>query len=1069
MATPNPVMFVAKHPFNGNVAQAQLSFPAGATIAARPGQEGNVWWWGSYRGAEGWFPPAYVTALAATPPASMQQRMQTASFAPAQQQARPQQQQQQQPQRPMPAGGMSPQPTNADRFGVTQQPQPAASHPLGGFGVVAPQQPQGMASMVNDPFAGLESTNTMQPITAAAAATTLGTPGPMQSPGPMRSPTSTGGLSTNGSMGSMGSMSPTSVGGSNGSVTQAPYQPQKTQKQMIDEQLGKKKAEEEARQKVEHEARFKRAQEEAARKMQENRDRVAQEAAEKTRAAAGATQGALPMAPQMASPTPAMSPVPTMPSPPQLGQLPTFNPYQFLSGANSTEPMRKFNPIYRVQPYWALLKLDSYIRRFPKVDPEKKGDTAGMYEQLSKALSFICHVVQETERNARVQSGGYGQTNTSESNLSFLKTNYWGCEACIKLISILPHSAGASGATLDGLFLNFINVFVSLVGHLQANQQIVMPGGWQQPNKSTVLLYILRNCGDNKWSFTVCNTGKDGLEYHPSSYDNASGMEQKQLAMTIWDIPYERLTDSTFWCVLFRMQVYPSKRNNAKFLYTQLLPALNARPLLSNMDLGPAEFLEVPDASSAVMFHDLSRLALTTTPMQGARCSKYTSLLVMNAAVDLAYVNIVDARASSMDPEDTRILKLTGRNLANFASTIEPSSVTDGTLGAALSYTWDQLDRLLKKLNFASSKPIDIHSHGVAASTLVDGFSKGSVSTLRAEPGSAAHPFFGRLRQDNYENTVKALMGDPRPDPILIPAVLTDENMPNVATDYMTASSSLRRVCDACSLLMQQRRLVKNGPAFVASAAQYALSIMLPMPNLDATLCFWRKGEMRRETQINLLFLIRRMCRIYQAATACVQQSRGLIAIRSTTFACAACIADGISRVKAVDDPSVFSLHYSGLCEGPTEPFGIEAGSFESLAANLPIYDPLFCSLRFQCLDYLRGLTLKMDGTERPTVFNFDASLTPFGGDFALINQLSIQLALPRPYPATDRASANHSSALISGVNGSIIEVLPEFEYFRDIVFHFKHAVSGKSPTPPNVSEHQMWLPSDGTLKWTTK
>jgi hypothetical protein len=211
------------------------------------------------------------------------------------------------------------------------------------------------------------------------------------------------------------------------------------------------------------------------------------------------------------------------------------------------------------------------------------------------------------------------------------------------------------------------------------------------------------------------------------------------------------------------------------------------------------------------------------------------------------------------------------------------------------------------------------------------------------------------------------------------------------------------------------------------------------------------------------------MCRTYVAATSCVQKSRGLIAIQSIALACAACISDAISRVVAVDDPSEFSLHYSGLNEGPTEAFGIEAGSFEKLAANLPIYDPRLCELRCRCLDYLRGISRRADGTDSNTIFNFDMSMSPMRGDLTLLHQLSIQLALPRPsHNASPKAFVNNAAKLISGRNGSIIEVLPEFEYFRDIVFHFKHAVSGKSPTPPN-SDLVDWLPSHATLHWTTK
>lgn len=740
-----------------------------------------------------------------------------------------------------------------------------------------------------------------------------------------------------------------------------------------------------------------------------------------------------------------------------------FNPYERLSSTQAL-PDRKFSPIYRVPPFWALLDLNTYIHQRP-VPPEKLADRAAMYEQLSRALSFVCYVCAETEKAC---NSGIGRFEKGNNYLGFLRDNHMACEACIKLISLLPHSAGASGSALDGLFLNFINVFMTLIANLPQNQQMVLPGGWQQPEYTYLVLYIIRNCGNDKFSFTVCNTGRDGLQYHPTSFDPESGRELKQLAMTIWDIPAVRVTDSTFWTLLFRMQVYPSRKNNASFLYTKLLPALNSRPLRSNLDQGPAEYLEMPNKIAAQSYHPLARLALTSSPAPNTRASKYATLLVMNAAVDLAYAEIENAPPHSMDPEDSRILKLTGRNLASFASTINPNTVGDGTLGSSLSDTWDLLDKLLKKINFAASKAMDQYSHGLSASAMRDDFAKGQIVSLKTCPGSAAFPLFGRLRRDNYEQVVKNLMGNPRPDPIVIPAVLTDEKLPPIATDYMTASSSLQRIADACSLLLQQKRLIKNSPAIAASASQYAITTVLPMPNADPKFCFWRKSEMRRETQLNLLFLIRRMCRIYSAATACVQASRGLIAMRSTTLAAGACIADAICRVVAVDDPSTFALHYSGQCEGPTNEFGIEAGAFDTLGSNLPIYNPNMVSLRFQCLDYLRGLTLNMDGTKKNTIFNFDKSLSPMRGDCVLIDQLSIQLALARPFPMTEEAMVNHSANLIAGRNGSLIEVLPEFEYFRDIVFHFKHAVSGKAATP-DVPENHTWLPSDSTLHWAVQ
>ena len=520
-----------------------------------------------------------------------------------------------------------------------------------------------------------------------------------------------------------------------------------------------------------------------------------------------------------------------------------------MAGADKKEPTRKFYPIERVKPFWVLMGLDVYVEKW-RLDNDnnntrkggvggvgaflgaslmqqggsmdekdtnngsgsiqktsshdnggkdgggnnKKGSTttttttpetvaftaAPMYEQLSKALSFQCHLVQESERNMYALGG-------KTHPLQYLRGNQIGLEACIKLISMLPHSAGASGKNLDALFLNFINTFVNLVGNLQENQQLVLPGGWQTLDSAHVCLYILRNRGNNTYSFSVVNTGPDGLEYHPSNFDSTTGRQTKQLCLTIWDIPKDRVTDSTFWVLLFRMQVYPSKRNNAEFLYTKLLTSLNSRPLLSNKDSGPAEFFYPPaTASAAAQYHQLALLALTTIPELNSPSSKYSQLLVRNAAVEIAYRGIADARPSSMDPEDSRILQLTARNLSNYASTLDPKELgmlngggdDMNALGGALNYTWDLLDRLLGKLAVASSKPLDQHSAQVGGGGGGDEqFGKGLLKSLRADEGSAAHPLFGRLRRDNYDEVVKALMGDPRPDPILIPAVLTDEGM----------------------------------------------------------------------------------------------------------------------------------------------------------------------------------------------------------------------------------------------------------------------------------------------------
>ena len=158
----NLVTFVAKHPFQGDPKQSQLSFPQGAKLTAKADQVGNSWWWGSYNGREGWFPPAYVTPMGGAPPPqqmpqtmnpqmSMQQRMQQATFASSVQQK-------QQQRQPVVGSGYPQQPATPQSFGAPPpQQQP-------GFGAPMPQQQQGFPQQQG--FGGVPS-----PATPTAAAT----------------------------------------------------------------------------------------------------------------------------------------------------------------------------------------------------------------------------------------------------------------------------------------------------------------------------------------------------------------------------------------------------------------------------------------------------------------------------------------------------------------------------------------------------------------------------------------------------------------------------------------------------------------------------------------------------------------------------------------------------------------------------------------------------------------------------------------------------------------------------------------------------------------------------------
>lgn len=636
-----PSRYVAKHSFQGNVAQSQLSFPSGAIIVARPNQEG-AWWWGNCNGREGWFPPGYVAmapAAVGTPmsagagsgmsgvqvgqgqpgmfPAAgqpVQQLMQQATFTSSVQQQQLRRQQQPLQTGPPPGtfgagmaqsnqtgfsgpppvafGGASGQPPSSAFGGVpahhastvrspaySMAPQSQQGPPPASFGY-APSVPTRYEP--DDPFAGLDTTPVASGSVAASATTTAVTnPAPQQ----VLAPTLASSLavqSTNGNVGRAppprtnsnaatkdvdsaaaamarlgvkpaASLSPMAIPSTSRETSPAPpinrsltasrvassvSSPPKSEDvpvssgvesaTAISSQISRTQKQET---KEELQLRLAREQEEARlkAKMRQEKEEIKRSQLKANVDATGSVgglgvSGAIESGANINQGAMAKS---------DFDDSIYFNPFDFLNGTSGSFPERKFSPIYRVPPFWALLNLNTYVHQKP-VPPEKLQDRAAMYEQLAKSLSFVSYVCAETEKRSVQQSGRQQVGKAQKSPLSFLRSNHHACEACVKLITLLPHSAGASGATLDGLFLNFINVFLELISKVQPNQQLVLPGGWQQPDYTYLCLYIIRNNGQNRWSFTVCNTGKDGIQYHPASFDSETGKELKQLAMTVW-------------------------------------------------------------------------------------------------------------------------------------------------------------------------------------------------------------------------------------------------------------------------------------------------------------------------------------------------------------------------------------------------------------------------------------------------------------------------------------------------------------------------------------------------------
>jgi len=263
--------------------------------------------------------------------------------------------------------------------------------------------------------------------------------------------------------------------------------------------------------------------------------------------------------------------------------------------------------VYKHPAYFSLFFLDAFI---PSPNKTIHENTTSHYSHLLDSIFFFSTIIDDNARN------------------DFVSKRSKAMGVCGQIIKDLPNSSSSS---LDRDFLIFLQNFLKLVINLPPNESIVFPGGWLRPESTHLLLYILRNDG-NEYTFTVCNTGngggdESGLEYHPASFSPSTGKLERNLALSIHSIPKSKLTDSSFWSFLFRLQIYPSSHNGASVLYTKLLPSLNNLPLRANLGSKTA------DGKLAESYHNLALLAFTTDASEGANGSHFNTLTVMESAI----------------------------------------------------------------------------------------------------------------------------------------------------------------------------------------------------------------------------------------------------------------------------------------------------------------------------------------------------------------------------------------------------------------------------------------------------
>jgi hypothetical protein len=126
-------------------------------------------------------------------------------------------------------------------------------------------------------------------------------------------------------------------------------------------------------------------------------------------------------------------------------------------------------------------------------------------------------------------------------------------------IKELGETAGVMpvGSKSEQQLLEFIEKVTSKVRTLAVGGVFLVPCGWLTGSESFSIIVVVQRTATDELCLAVCNTGPDGLQYHPIKccVETSSNMLYR-LAFALTGVPAHRLHDSAFWFMLLRMQVH---------------------------------------------------------------------------------------------------------------------------------------------------------------------------------------------------------------------------------------------------------------------------------------------------------------------------------------------------------------------------------------------------------------------------------------------------------------------------------------------------------------------------------
>lgn len=564
---------------------------------------------------------------------------------------------------------------------------------------------------------------------------------------------------------------------------------------------------------------------------------------------------------------------------------------------------------------------------------------------------------------------------------------------------------------------------------------MLVPLGWvDAKGNGHVLVASLTRRGDG-FGVSIANLGSEteGGGYHPVVVDERSGSTKRRRVCRL-TVARHKLSHAATWFVLLRSIVLPGTDDDGEAAarwYETAVPFLHSDPRQSLRDDDVYEGLAV--RGSPVL--------------EGVKHAIGRDATACGLAVKLCGLECMAAQLETFQGE------ISGRDAhaAQVACRLLAAETADSgheELARAVKDCCRRVDVVLAKRRLALCG--DRHF---------------AVGDLGKAPAAA----MTKLR----DLVQKFMAGDPGPsrvEPLTLPVDLG--RVAFVGDDPADACVVMRRADDVCVALENQRDRVSHTAArrFAVVSSLFLRQLPCPRPpDVPAASCFWRQG-MRRDTQLDILALLRRLALHIAVSAAALTPTRELDGERALALAAIAAVADAVCRAAAVDEPSTLSLFYSGegRFAGDTQkPFGFALRLADTSRSLLP--EPALVAARSALLDYFRTIKRLVPGRNR--LFQWGDSAKSAGpatssgkppwvatslGDARLLDRLCVALAYDvQPHGA-------NLAAYLTGDKPGLIDHLPELGYLRDIVALAKLFASAPSDNSPDNAPSV----TDAGLKW---